>query len=332
VRRQVRNPVRGDTRAAAIAVIVLVALLICAGWRASAGDFDSGKASFPVKFADEVTPYRVTGVFVLPGERLEIEVPADEALYACGLNAEAGRIVEGGRNKWTWEAPQEPGEVYLVVYSPELGDSVVLNVFVMIPFENIKGDSLNGYCIGEYPSIPLEQPAVCESPKGFIEVTEDNLCTLVGPHFQLGQFICKQNGGYPKYLVLRERLILKLELILERLNAAGYRYDTFHVMSGYRTPHYNRAIGNVEYSRHLWGGAADIFVDGAPLDGMMDDLNGDGRIDYRDAEVVYDIIDRMYGKPWYERFLGGLARYKKTSSHGPFVHVDVRGTRARWGT
>ena len=61
---------------------------------------------------------------------------------------------------------------------------------------------------------------------------------------------------------LRPRLLLKLEMMLEKVNAAGYRCDTFQVMSGYRTPHYNMAIGNVKYSRHVWGGAADIFVDG----------------------------------------------------------------------
>ena len=323
---------RGRTRALAITVVALVILLFCAGWRASAGDFDSGRAAFRVKFGDEVTPYRVTGVFVLPGERLKIEVPADETHSACGLDAAAGRILEGDRNKWTWEAPQEAGDVSLVVRSPELGDSVVLNVFVMVPFENTEGEHLNGYCIGEYPAVALEELPTYERPEGFVEVTENNLGTPVGPHFQLRQFICKQNGDYPKYLVLRERLVLKLELILEKINEAGYSSDTFHVMSGYRTPHYNHAIGNVKYSRHLWGGAADIFVDSNPVDGVMDDLNGDGRTDYHDAEIVYEIIDRMHGNPWYERFLGGLAKYKKTSSHGPFVHVDVRGIRARWGT
>jgi uncharacterized protein YcbK (DUF882 family) len=102
-------------------------------------------------------------------------------------------------------------------------------------------------------------------------------------------------------------------------------------MSGYRTPYYNKAIGNVRYSRHVWGGAADVFVDHDPKDDLMDDLNGDGHIDYRDAAVLYDIIDDLYGRPFYARFLGGLGRYKKTASHGPFVHVDVRGFRARWG-
>jgi hypothetical protein len=47
--------------------------------------------------------------------------------------------------------------------------------------------------------------------------------------------------------------------------------------------------------------------------------------------VLYDIIDNMYGHPLYEALVGGLARYKKTSKHGPFVHVDVRGKRTRWG-
>ncbi len=102
-------------------------------------------------------------------------------------------------------------------------------------------------------------------------------------------------------------------------------------MSGYRTPYYNNAIGNVKYSRHIYGGAVDIFIDENPKDDMMDDLNQDGKIDYRDAAVIYRIIDELYGKKFYDPFLGGLARYKKTNNHGPFVHVDVRGRRARWG-
>jgi hypothetical protein len=271
----------------------------------------------------------VTAVFALPGEILQIDIPDRDIPSGCSFHAPVGHTVETGVNKWTWQAPRQKGLVPLVVRCPGVGDSSVLNVFVMVPFDSLKNGYLNGYCMGDYPSVPLKMLPMYSSPKGFIEVTEDNLCTPVSPHLQLGQFICKQDGGYPKYLVLKERLVLKLELILEHVNHAGYRYDTFHVMSGYRTPHYNRAIGNVKYSRHLWGGAADIFLD-SDLDGMMDDLNRDGRIDYHDADVIYDIVDQLYGKPWYERFLGGLARYRKTSSHGPFVHVDVRGTRARW--
>jgi hypothetical protein len=155
---------------------------------------------------------------------------------------------------------------------------------------------------------------------------------LVGPHFRLSQFLCKQDSGWPKYVVLQERLILKLEMILAAVNERGYETGSLTVMSGYRTPYYNRAIGNVQYSRHVWGGAADIYLDESPRDGSMDDLNRDGRIDFRDAAVLYEIIDNMYGQSWYQRFLGGLGRYRTTRKHGPFVHVDVRGFRARWGT
>jgi uncharacterized protein YcbK (DUF882 family) len=93
-------------------------------------------------------------------------------------------------------------------------------------------------------------------------------------------------------------------------------------MSGYRTPAYNRALGNVLYSRHTFGSAADIFVD-ANHDGRMDDLNGDGRSDAGDAEVLY----RLFEEP---QSTGGLGKYRETRAHGPFVHVDVRDRRARW--
>jgi uncharacterized protein YcbK (DUF882 family) len=87
---------------------------------------------------------------------------------------------------------------------------------------------------------------------------------------------------------------LKLELILEKVNEKGYICETLHVMSGYRTPYYNKAIANVKYSRHVYGGAADIFIDEKPKDGMMDDLNKGGKIDYHDAAIIYNIVDAMY--------------------------------------
>jgi hypothetical protein len=81
-------------------------------------------------------------------------------------------------------------------------------------------------------------------------------------------------------------------------------------MSGYRTPYYNHAGGNVRYSRYVWGGAVHIFIDEPLQEGMMNDLDGQDRIDSRDAAVLYDLIDEKYGKPWYRIFHGGLGRYK----------------------
>lgn len=289
------------------------------------------KASFTVKFKEEISPYHIISAFVLPGEDLTIEVqnPIPQEQYL--LSASKGITTSIKNAAWRWRSPDQPGLYHLHVVHQAKADSIILNVLVMVPYSRLQGLDLDGYRIGKYPSIPLKSLPIYKPPRGFIRVTEENQNTLVSPHFRLKDFLCKQESNYPKYLVLKERLLLKLELVLEKVNEKGIACGTFHVMSGYRTPYYNKLIGNVKYSRHLWGGAADIFIDENPQDGMMDDLNGDGRIDYQDADVLYDIIDQMYGKPWYQRLLGGLGRYEKTACHGPFVHVDVRGFRARWG-
>ena len=213
----------------------------------------------------------------------------------------------------------------------KMKDSMTLNLFTMVPASKIKKGYLNGYRIGEYPSKPYKNLPQYRPPKGFIELPDSTYDIAVSPHFTLRQFICKQTGGYPQYLIVRTELLLKLELVLQQVNRKGYRCSTFHVMSGFRTPYYNKAIGNVKYSRHQWGGAADIFIDENPRDGQLDDLTGDNKIDWRDAAVIYDIIDNLHDKKWYRPYVGGLGRYRRTKNHGPFVHIDVRGFRARWG-
>lgn len=296
------------------------------------GEFDPGKAGFSIRFKAETSPYRVIAAFVLPEEELEIEAMATGSGFAYEAAAEAGVLVRQAPNRWIFRSPGGSGVYPITVRQLEPADSIRLNVFVMVPFTAIEGEYLNGYRIGSYPDRPLRGLAIYKKPRGFIEVTPQNRDTPLSPHFKLSQFLCKQASDWPKYVVLQERLLLKLERILEVANQRGYQAGTLTVMSGYRTPYYNRAIGNVRYSRHVWGGAADIYIDESPRDGMMDDLNHDGRIDYRDAGVLYQLVDEMYGQPWYAPFVGGLGRYKKTANHGPFVHVDVRGFRARWGT
>jgi hypothetical protein len=318
-------------RVTTVVRIVLLSMAIAGMPAGNASGYSPEKAGFSVKSKDELSPYRVIGVFVLPRETLTLEVPGKDRTDEFVLQSAAGISTRTGPRSWRWQAPPEKGLYPVIIKHPATGDSVTLNVFVMVPMSACEGEFLNGYRIGRYPAIALKGLSIYEPPRGFVEVTEENMRTPVSPHFFLGQFLCKQDGGYPKYVVIRERLLLKLELVLEKTNEAGFPCGTFEIMSGYRTPYYNKLIGNVKYSRHVYGGAADIFIDENPPDDMMDDLNHDGASDYHDADILYDIIDGMYGAPWYERFPGGLGKYKKTPSHGPFVHVDVRGFRARWG-
>lgn len=240
----------------------------------------------------------VSSLTALPGERVSLEA----------LD-----------RRWTWTAPLEPGHYPIHVVSGDQRDSLTIQAFVLVPYARLRGEYLNGYRIGRYPTASR---AIYRPPTGFIEVTRENENTLVSPHFRLKQFVCKQSGGYPKYIVLNEALVQRLEELLALANSSGYRASTFHVMSGFRTPAYNRAIGNVAYSRHTWGSAADIFID-EDVDGRMDDLNRDGRSDARDAEVLYRLFDDVQSG-------GGMGKYDATGAHGPFVHVDLRDRTARW--
>jgi hypothetical protein len=286
-------------------------------------------AEFAVRYRNVISPHRVTTLTVLPGETVTFEVADRDPVSGYVAQPAAGRLVPLGTGRWAWTAPPTPGVYGIQVVAPNGADSVTLQALVVVPYDRLQGELLNGYRIGRYPEKARSGLAGNGPPAGFVEVTRANEDVLVSPHFRLKQFLCKQPGGYPKYVVLDERLLLALEHVLQHVNAAGYRATTFHVMSGYRTPAYNRSLGNVRYSQHQWGAAADIFID-EDGDGVMDDLDGDGRSDLRDAAVLYRLIDDAAARPEAQGLIGGLGKYPATAAHGPFVHVDVRDGTARW--
>jgi len=289
----------------------------------------TGSPSFAVKFKEEVSPYPVMALFVMPGESVPIEAVLTDTLSRYSAEAGDGRLEPVGSTRWRWIAPRRKGVTAIVVRDSASGETVALNAFVLVP--RPAGTTIDGFRIGRYEARPLRGDPNYARPRGLVEVTEENRGTFVAPHFTLGQFVSKQPGGYPKYLVLRERLLLKLEMLLEEANRLGLAVTTFQIMSAYRTPYYNRSIGNeTRYSRHLYGDAADIYVD-EDGDGAMDDLDEDGRVDLEDAKLLAGVVERLSRSSWHRPFEGGLGLYRANRAHGPFVHVDVRGHRVRWG-
>ncbi|WP_162176692.1 D-Ala-D-Ala carboxypeptidase family metallohydrolase [Hyphomonas beringensis] len=258
----------------------------------------------------------------MPGEPVEIEVP-----QGASISVSAGEVSEEG-GKILWRAPDSPGlEDMTITHN---GQQVHLNLFVLTPFRNGVEDALNGYRIGKYAQ-PLRNMSSYAVPRGFIDLTAMSEDLRVSPNFKLGQFRCKQQPGHePTYLLLRPEMLVKLEIILEAANERGWEADTFFVMSGYRTPFYNAAIGNTTTSsRHLYGDAADIYID-QDRDGQMDDLDGNGRIEKADAYALVALIDDLAAKKDPRWVPGGGSAYGANAAHGPFVHVDTRGYKARW--
>lgn len=320
----------------AVALLRLV-LVVPAATAEVRAPFDPGLAGFRVLIDGESCPYNVFAFYVRPDERIPIEIETPDPAHAYALLADRGTVIDLGAGRWSWQAPRDPGMCEIAVLHGGTDQIINLHAFVMVPFEALQNGEINGYKIGKYPQPPTSNDSPWSvvlapryaAPPGFIEVTPENIDTQVSPHFKLGQFLCKEPSDFPKYLVLTTRLLLKLERILEELNRLGHPVHTFAIMSGYRTPYYNAAIGNVALSRHQYGDAADVYVD-EDGNGNMDDLNGDGRINVKDSSLLYGIVDGMQKGPALASLTGGIGLYEKTSSHGPFVHVDARGRAAHW--
>jgi hypothetical protein len=267
-------------------------------------------------------------VTAMPDTAVRIRVEPGLQQGGYRLDAPAPLTYRRSSTSWRFVAPSAPGLYPIHVTDTTSGISVQLQVFVLNPWDH-DGRRLNGYRIGRYEMEPRNDRAVYEPPEGFVEVTAQNKDALVSPHFRLDQFLCKQTEKTPQYALVRPRLLRHLEQVLAAVNDRGHEAQTLHVMSGYRTPYYNRAIGNTtEYSRHLYGDAADIYVD-VDGDRWMDDLTGDGRVSVADAEYLANIVQRI-PTPGEDRFIGGLSTYGSTTAHGPFVHLDLRGRHVRW--
>jgi len=206
-------------------------------------------------------------------------------------------------------------------------------------------------------------------PPGFLKLPELAARPIkVSPRFFLDDFVCKQDGRGDRYVALEPELLRFLEAITDRVEQEGFRCSVAEsegsliqlanmeqdgssvaeamsgrrisvapeapgrpilIMSGYRTPHYNRSLGNVRMSRHQFGDAADIIVD-SDGDQVMDDLNQDGILNGQDAITLAAWIDDLWQNEEHVSRPGGLGVYNAEGDHGPFVHVDVRGVRARW--
>ena len=251
--------------------------------------------------------------------------PGGELTYASG-----GKVASAPKGAGIWSVLLAIGNAVRPVAN--------FNVITMLPFSAKQNGKVGLYYVGNWPSEKRKvapskaPPSAYANPAGFIEVTQENADTRVSDHFKLRDFLTHdQPNVWPKYLVLQQKLIDKLELVLADLEAHGVDVHGVRVMSGFRTPQYNAGGGSTggraNLSRHMYGDASDIYID-SDGDGQMDDLNHDGRITIDDSRVVAAAVDRVEAA--HPETIGGAGVYTAAPGHGPFIHIDTRGYRARW--
>ena len=301
----------------------------------SAGLLDSRVSG--TAFLDElalglVNPLRgdsgaLNAAIVDPGAHLGLEQKDGELQY----RSESGGVYRAQSG----EAPRIPGLYSLSVALGGASRPVEdFGLITLVPFSNKKSGRIGSYLLGSWPYERGGSPRSerYADPRGFIQVTPENRDFPVSDHFKLGDFLTKgQTDVWPKYLLLDPLLLDKAELTIQELERMGVNVEHVEVMSGFRTPSYNESGGNTQgrasLSRHMYGDAADMFVDN-DRNGWMDDINGDGKVDTADARMIGEAAERVEKR--FPHLVGGIGIYRTCCGHGPFTHLDVRGYRARW--
>lgn len=271
-----------------------------------------------------------------PGDTLVLPdaLPAEvELVYGTDTlpRPDALPVEPTGPDRGTVRVPERSGIWNVLVRAHGAVRNVPdLNVVTLVPASEMRGGRIGDYRIGEWPRSGTGAYA---APRGFVQVTRENMNTPVSRHFRLRDFLTKgQEGVWPKYVVISPRLLDKLELTIQELERMGHPVENVFVISGFRTPWYNQHGGNPQgrgaMSRHMFGDAADIAIDN-DRDGCMDDLNGDGTVDVEDARIIVQAAERVERR--YPHLIGGIGIYRPVrGSHCGMVHIDTRGTRARW--
>jgi len=266
-------------------------------------------------------------------------VPAGAPLDAEALPEGAELRAQQAESEQTTAAPRAGIWRLAVAVGSAIKPITDFNLISMRPRAEKRNGRVGLYYIGNWPgetgrlSAPKKAPVDrYRPPPGFIEVTQQNADTRVSEHFRLRDFLTHDQASvWPKFLVLEMRNVDKLELVLSDLQGRGVNVSGVRVMSGFRTPQYNKGGGNTGgragLSRHMYGDAADILID-SNRDGIMDDLNHDGRSSIEDARVVSQAVDRVEAA--HPELIGGAGVYPAAAGHGPFIHIDTRGYRARW--
>jgi uncharacterized protein YcbK (DUF882 family) len=270
---------------------------------------------------------KLRAVFELPGAAL-----GDDAATHAGVGDTALTVV-GDAATPPGRAPARTGIFQAAVKVREAVRPVAgYNVVTLVPYERLERGRVGTYVLGSWPAPTASKRGDYSRPEGFIEVTPQNQNTQISEHFRLRDFLTKnQHNVWPKYLVIRMKNIDKVEATLNELTRRGVDTRVVKVLSGFRTPSYNAGGGNTSgratLSRHMYGDAADIFIDNDG-NGNMDDLNGDGKVNIGDSRMICEAVEAVERS--HPELIGGCGVYPGTSSHGPFAHIDTRGYRARW--
>ncbi|MDR2390593.1 MAG: hypothetical protein LBE84_02785, partial [Planctomycetota bacterium] len=243
-------------------------------------------------------------------------------------------------------APENPGSYYIDLELAATAGSVRRDICVLVAHRaearrTAAGFELSvaGEKIGFYPhpsrsgNIKVKtHPESYQPPVWWLRLTGDNAGFEVVPGLLAGDLVAVPEDGGPRHTSLVPvcypmwRAVSTLRRELGRL---GLPENSLRLISVFRTPGHNRAIGSNSFGRHIYGDAFDFYVgEGDSVKAM--DLNRDGRLDRRDAWPLVGLIEDLQAEGAIP--MGGVGVYNTVGGdHEVTLHLDLRGHRATWG-
>lgn len=151
-------------------------------------------------------------------------------------------------------------------------------------------------------------------------IKRDDFFKKIVGDFRINDFVCRDayyraclfDASKEYYWLIDEKILMALIELRHTLKDKGYDENAFTINSGHRHPRKNESVRAAKLSRHMKGQAIDLHIM---------DINKDGKYSVEDKNIVLDIAEKEVIKN-----KGGIGRYPGTRA----VHLDVRGTRARW--
>lgn len=192
---------------------------------------------------------------------------------------------------------------------------------ILSTFEKVSYAKLNDVYKQKTKSAEPAYKKILANSKYYKVYRRDMYRRIVG-NFRIKHFLSRDeyyrkslfDGRLHQYWLINKNLLYKILELQEELIAAGYDKHAFIILDGHRHPKKNETTGGASKSRHIKGEAADLKIG---------DINKDGRYSNADKDIVLKILDKKVIKN-----KGGIGRYPNSRS----VHMDVRGSRARWDT
>ncbi len=268
----------------------------------------------------DLPPDRLAFV-VMPGDSVLLSSKDENTVWYASI----GHPARGEGNTFGWRAPRSHGIYYIDLSC----DTLTEKYTIIVPVESCRWrtTTLNSFPIGSYGAGHLRE----SNPDYFIELTQGTSGARISTHLTIGQFLCHIEGNYPQYMAFDLRLADKLEAVLAVVKEVYPQASDIHNISGFRTPVYNASIGNESpESLHLYGKAADIWIESWPSNDLMDDIDRNKRVDVYDCEYLVELVRILETEG--NVLTGGVSAYRWISTHGPFIHIDIRGSRASWPT